>query len=327
MCWSIDRFRQDPGTNARPSPSFAQQVEGVKVETGQPSPLKLWVLWRQIKKQGVHQKLWWSRFQLYPGASRFLPCRHVLASAWWSKLIDITSMTTSQERQGYFWKMLYKLSTEVWLTVSLDQKLNGFQSTMISHQNCFATIYPLPTAKGHCASFPSLLWGRESLEKSCRSISWIKTHQHFRGQDAISRCFYIMNNSWGLLFWPLHIHRTCLQIWQLPLPRQIVVGPIHVLLRILANFILLDHFCHFWLNFLLLLVSSIFFRAQPFHFWFTTGLLAAYFMATSSDTSGSATAGRPAKPILSISSGDSWHGEYENTAVMWWVDGMDPSRK
>ena len=87
-----------------------------------PSNSKLWKLkltnfphWSlgfygtKIKNEGVHQKLWWWSFhvrlkvvpptwpKLYPGASRFLPRRHVLASAWRRRgafpPVDITNVT------------------------------------------------------------------------------------------------------------------------------------------------------------------------------------------------------------------------------------------
>lgn len=129
-----------------------------------PSNSKLWKLkltnfphWSlgfygtKIKNEGVHQKLWWWSFhvglkvvpptwpKLYPGASRFLPRRHVLASAWRRRgITNVTPQVTNgfllenklaNLRQQYDSLLLWTKNRMVY------QKI---QSTMISHQSCFA---------------------------------------------------------------------------------------------------------------------------------------------------------------------------------------------
>ena len=196
-----------------------------------PSNSKLWKLkltnfphWSlgfygtKIKNEGVHQKLWWWSFhvrlkvvpptwpKLYPGASRFLPRRHVLASAWRRRgafpPVDITNVTP-QVTNGFLLENKLANLTHCFCGLKIEwfTKKSKAQWSVIK-----AALQGSGLLRAHgqgtlrlIFESPVRLWRRKRWEKTYLTISWIRKHQHFRGQIAVSRCFYIMSNSWDLL--------------------------------------------------------------------------------------------------------------------------------
>ena len=182
-----------------------------------PSNSKLWKLkltnfphWSlgfygtKIKNEGVHQKLWWWSFHVrlrvvpptwpkqYPGALWFLPRRHVLASAWRRRgafpPVDITNLTPQGTNEFLLENKLANLRQQydsLFLWTKNGMVYKQIQSTMISHQSCFARqrFTPRPRPRDIASHFWVSCEG-ERVERrvTLYTISWIRKHHRFRAK-------------------------------------------------------------------------------------------------------------------------------------------------